>query len=248
MLISGMFGRKNISGLNVELEFPNEVFAQTDTPVGIKLTNPGKFMPAFLIKILVGEYEVFFPFLRARSSATLHVGMKFNKRGSQTIERIHISSVFPFNFFTRYRKLAGNFDLVVFPKPIKCQLADLYDREAKRKGEIPSNRTGHESDIISIRDYASGDPPKYISWKSTAKTGRLKTKELSSIQSQLVIIDFDKMEKKHIEETISFVTYAIVRLIRSNTPVGLLIDGDLIKAGISPAHKNKMLKKLALYG
>ncbi len=248
MLISGLFGRKNIGDLDVNLIFPAETFAQTEAPVGIELINRRKRMPAFLISIHAGDYEAFFPFVGARSSETRYLSMSFASRGAHAINRLHVSSVFPFNFFTRYKRIAKEIEFVVYPKPVRCQMTDINNREARKKGDVPTNVTGFESDLISIRDYAPGDPIKYISWKSTAKTGQLKTKELSTIQSQVVIIEFDKMDRRDIEHALSCVTYLIVKLTRSSIPVGLLIDGELIRPGASPAQKARMLTKLALYG
>ena len=248
MLVSGIFGRRNIYGVDVKLEFPEEIFAGTDVPVGIRLINRLRFMPVFLVKVTAGGRGVLFPFVSARSSETKYCTVSFEKRGSATIGDVIISSVVPFNLFTRFRKYPGSFDLIVFAKPVKCRLSDVEDQQKGRKGETPSNITGFDSDIISIRDYTAGDPLKYISWKSTAKTGRLKTKELSSVESRHVIIDFDKIDRRSLEQTISCVTFAIIKLARSNVPVGLRIDGELHRPGISPAHRAKLLTRLALYG
>jgi len=89
---------------------------------------------------------------------------------------------------------------------------------------------------------------KYISWKATAKTGRLKTKEFSAIESPNVSIDFDGLEKQDLEQTISCVTYMVVKLIHLGTAVGLVIDGGTYKPECSSAHKAVLLTRLALYG
>jgi uncharacterized protein (DUF58 family) len=93
-----------------------------------------------------------------------------------------------------------------------------------------------------------GDPLKYIHWKATAKTGRLKTKELSSLAHRPVIIDFEKVSIANVEERISSVAYAIVQFTKKNIPVGLKINGNLYLPDVSSAHKLSMLRELALYG
>jgi len=88
---------------------------------------------------------------------------------------------------------------------------------------------------------------KYISWKATARTGDLKTKEMSSLSYQPVIIDFDAIEIRDLEERISCVTHTFIQLIR-NAPVGLKINGKVFQPGTSSTHKIAVLRELALYG
>ena len=41
-------------------------------------------------------------------------------------------------------------------------------------------RPGTGSELLDLRDYRPGDPPKTIAWKVTARRGRLITKEFES--------------------------------------------------------------------
>lgn len=248
MLVSGIFGRKNIYGIDVKLEFPDETFAGTDTPVGVRVINKRRFMPAFLIKVTAGEKASFFPFIKASEEARGLLNMRFDQRGRHEVGGIYVSSVFPFNLFTRFRKIEAKFDLIVFPTPRKSGIEPSQSRLTRSKGDASCDTLGHDSDIISIRDYVSGDPLKYISWKATAKTGLLKTKELSSIELRNVMLDFDGMDKRNLEYAISCVTYTLIRLLKSNIPVGLVIGGETLAPSTFPAHRQKMLRKLALYG
>lgn len=237
MLVSGIFGKKNLYGIDVALEFPEERFAGSVVPVGVKLTNRRRVMPAFLIRVLIADQEVLFPIVGARSSALLYLNMVFDGRGHHTITHVVIASVFPFNFFSRYRKIPKDLALIVYPRLQRCNLSHFPASQTRWKGDASSDVPGYDSDIISIRDYVFGDPMKYISWKATAKTGRLKTKELSAIESPNVLIDFDRLEKQDLEQTISCVTYMVVKLIQLGTAVGLLIDGETYKPESSSAHK-----------
>jgi uncharacterized protein (DUF58 family) len=193
MLVSGIFGRNNLRRLHVELIFPEEVFAGMETLVGVKLSCMRRWWPAFLVTVAMGEREeVLFPFLRARSDDVKHIPVLFDRRGGYALAGIRISSTFPFNFFTRHRTLAKKFEIVVFPKPRRCDPWAFSGDLRRRSGEVFADRMGYDSDILSIRDYVPGDPLKYINWKSTAKTGSLKTKELAAVEERPVILDKDK--------------------------------------------------------
>ncbi|MCK8602578.1 DUF58 domain-containing protein [Desulfoferrobacter suflitae] len=248
MLVSGIFGRRNLFELDIDLEIPQEIFAQTSTLVGIRVTNRRKFMPAFLIRVLVENHHSLFSFIGPNSQHKQYCAMQFETRGAHVIQNIYVSSVFPFNFFSRYRKLKQARRLIIFARPQKCRSLHFQDRQTRVKGESAALTLGYDSDIVSIRDYVSGDPLKYINWKSTAKTGTLKTKELAAIELRQVMIDFDKFDKKDLEHRISCVTYLILNFIRSNVPVGLVIAGERFKPAATTAHKLTLLKKLAVYG
>lgn len=247
MSISGVFGKSNLSKISFTVDIPQEIYAGTPVPLKITLTNNRKFLPAFLIRLTTDTFEVFFPFTNTRSALSLYTDISFETRGPHIIDNILINSVFPFNFFTRFKDIHHTYKCIVFPTLKACDLTSLYEQDKKRRGEKISDRLGYESEIVSIREYVRGDPLKYIHWKATAKTGKLKTKELSSLAHRPVIIDFEKVSIANIEERISSIAYAIVQFTRKNIPVGLKINGNLCLPDVSSAHKLNLLRELALY-
>ncbi len=253
MAISGIFGKRNLSRIDVRIEPPEEIYADTSVPVKIVLRNKRGFLPSFLIRVHVGQNEILFPFAETRNETARYLPLSFPERGRVRIGNIYLSSVFPFNFFIRYRKIPAVFDAVVFPKAKKCELPALFDKDRKSRGEQVADKPGYEGDIISVRNYIAGDPIKYIHWKASARTGRLQTKEFSSLSRRPVIIDFDTLPIKDPEERISCVTYILLKLFRQNIPVGLKIGGALHKPPLrslpegSKAQRLAMLTKLALF-
>ncbi len=254
MGISGFFGKRNLSGIEIDVSLPDEIYARSDFPLKITLVNNRGFLPAFLIRVRLSGREVLFPFVDAKARDHKYVSFSMDERGLATLGDISVCSVFPFNFFVRCRKTDKVFETVVFPLMKKCSLPDLIGRDSRSRGEKSTGRTGYEAEIISTRDYIKGDPLKYIHWKASAKTGRLKTKELSSLSAPPVIIDFDSLLIRNLEERISCVTYIIVKLFRQNVPLGLRIGGALLthQGGArneqGRAGKAIMLRALALYG
>jgi uncharacterized protein (DUF58 family) len=248
MLISGVFGRKNIHALTVQVLYPEELYAGTPTPVTVRLINPRTILPALLIRVLVEDGEVFFPYVAAAGSSDAMLQFSFPCRGPYRIDKIILASTFPFNFFTRFRTIRHAFETMVFPKPKPCVEA-IVERETRyRRGDQPSDRLGDTTDILAIRDYIPGDPLKRIHWKSTAKTDRLKTREFSAADEPDVIIDFEQLPIRDLEERISCVTFWLLQLARSNRCFGLKIAGAFHPARRSTAHKRALLRVLALYG
>jgi uncharacterized protein (DUF58 family) len=248
MGISGFFGRSNLSKIDVKIDFVPEIFATTKAPVSVTIINRRRFLPIFLLRVNIHNKELLFPFVDAKHTATRYVDMTFERRGRYTIGPVSLHSVFPFNFFTRYKWYSDVFSFIVFPKLQQCELFSLYQKERQLKGEHSSDKNGYESDIISIREYVHGDPIKYINWKATAKTGELKTKELSSLTFQPVVIDFATVDIEDLEQRISCVAYMIVQLIRKNVPIGLRLNSTFFAPAVSSNHKTILLTELALHG
>jgi uncharacterized protein (DUF58 family) len=253
MAVSGIFGKSNLSKIDVRIELPEEIYADTSIPVRVIIRNNRRFLPVFLMRVHVAGSEILFPFVEVKTEGARYLSLPFRERGRSELRNIYVSSVFPFNFFIRFRTMPGVFEAIVFPRAKKCDLPGSFEKERRSRGEQASDKTGYEADIISLRDYIEGDPLKYIHWKATAKTGRLKTKELSSLSHQPVVIDFDALPLKDLEEKISCVTYILLKLLKRNIPVGLRIGGTLYKPFSKPHQertktlKFAMLTKLALY-
>jgi len=253
MAVSGIFGKRNLSRIDLRIEFPEEIYAETSAPVKVIMRNNRRFLPVFLMRVHVSGSDVLFPFVDVKSEGVKYLSLPFRERGRSEIRNMYLSSVFPFHFFIRFRTIPGVFDAMVFPRAKKCGSPGSFEKERKSRGELTTDKTGYEADIVSLRDYIEGDPLKYIHWKASAKTGQLKTKELSSLAHQPVVIDFEALPLKDLEEKISCVTYILLRLLKRNIPVGLKIDGTIYKP-FSGTYKERtkalkfaMLTKLALY-
>jgi uncharacterized protein (DUF58 family) len=246
--VSGFFGKSNIARVAIELGVPAELYSNTEFLLKVRLTNQRRYLPSFLIRVRSGAVETVFPFVAAGASEERYLTRVAGQRGRHSIDSVIVSSAFPFNFFIRFRQLKTALEYIVFPTPKKCGLDDFLERERRARGDAASDRAGYEGDLLSLRNYAHGDPMKYIHWKASAKSRELKTKELSSLAQQPVVIDFEKTGIRNREERISCVTYLLLRLFRRNIPAGLRIGGRVFAPGTSAAHKIAMIRELALYG
>lgn len=247
MIISGYLSRSNFSKIRIELEMPEEIYANTEFILKVRLINEKRLMPAFLIRATIADNEILFPIVDRKNSGTGYATFQFGERGKFSIRQIRLCSVFPFNFFVKCYEIKKDVDFIVFPQMKKCDYLTSFEKERRMTGDRNTMRPGFDSEPIFIRDYVEGDPLKYIHWKATAKTGKLKIKELSSQSYKPVIIDFESIGIKNTEEKISCIAYMVNACLRKGIPVGLKISGQFYKQGISRQHKINMFKALALY-
>ncbi len=111
MAASGMFGKRNLSSVDLDLEFPTEVYANRAFMIKVCLTNARSYLPVFLLRIRVGGESGLFPFVERKTSSSIYVPYLLPRRGYQRIDELYVESRFPFNFFIRSRRIRKSFEL-----------------------------------------------------------------------------------------------------------------------------------------
>ena len=245
---SGFFGKRNLTVVHVDLRISDEIYAGMPTPVSVVVKNHGRYFPAFLIRVHVGGTAVLFPYVRAGSREKRFVELVFPERGVQTLADIRVASVYPFSFFVRYRIVRTGVALTVFPHPVS--FADVLRKDGYRqpRGDHSRERPGDDGDILSIRDYLAGDAIRYINWKASARSGVLKTNELTASLTEPVIVEFEKIMIAELELKLSCLTSLILEHIRKNRAIGLKLRGRYFPPAATQEHKLAMLRELAVYG
>lgn len=247
LIVSGVLGKTNISGVETAIDVPDEIYAKHEIPLSISIYNRKKLSPAFLLRVTVQGKTVLVPYVGRGRMKSRFLAVTFDGRGMRTIEDIHVCSAFPFNFFVRCTRSLLSFQCVVFPVPRQQPGAYVSDGEYHDQGDGRTDRRGGDPDIFSIRDYMTGDPLRYINWKASARTGRLKTKEFTSPSVEPVIIDFERVDIADLELKLSHVTFMVDSLSRRQVPVGLKIGTSMFKPGLSRPHKIRLLREIACY-
>jgi len=244
---SGLFGKRNISGVEVTLGFPLEVYANRPFTLAAHVKNTRKIMPLFLGRVLIGGSRALFPFVDRMGESTVYIPFSFPTRGMHELEAVYLESRFPFSFFIRATKLAVSQSVLVFPEPRNCCQERIWSEVKGAQGKSSGRGPGDSSDLASIRDYSVGDPFKRVNWKATAKTGELKTNLFDTATGRPALIEFGKIDIGDIEEKIAAVSFAIIDLMGRKIPVGLRIGDRAFYPSLSDSHRFSMMKELALY-
>jgi uncharacterized protein (DUF58 family) len=244
MGISGFFGKKNLSRIDLSVEFSDVIYARTPFTVKIKLKNNKKYFPSFLLKARIKDQTVIIPFVEPLKVYENHVLLTAEERGFFSLDEVSLCSPFPFNFFIRCIKIPIDTKVIVYPKPEKCHLK-LYSKEGKIKEKEEGSYISQSGEIHAVKDYSPGVPIKYIHWKASAKTGDLKIKEFSKSYFKSRIIDFDEIDIPDIEKKISCLTYVVLLFYKKRISFKFKFKGKVFD-GIT--EKEKILKTLALYG
>jgi uncharacterized protein (DUF58 family) len=98
-------------------------------------------------------------------------------------------------------RIAGPLGLAWWPRGIACAAAvrvlpDLFRSAGEVKGVFASGSqasidAGGGAEVLRLRDYRAGDPPRVIDWKATARADRLISREFSQDDALQIVIVID---------------------------------------------------------
>ena len=116
---------------------------------------------------------------------------------------------------------------------------------SQEEGELVL-REGAE-DFYGLREYQAGDPVRHIAWKAYARTETLMTKQFAAYADRRVWLEWDQFEGLHREARLSRLCYWVLQLNSSNDEYGLRLPGVEIAPARGEAHREAVLKQLALF-
>lgn len=246
MAMTGLAGKSNIEGYQLDLAAPDEVYAGSETLLTLRVANPRRFLPALLLRVELDDAAVLIPYIPAKSSESATLPYRPPRRGHNRIDHLRISSPFPVAFFVRSHTFALDGDIVAFPAPRPLPyLLSSATREARRPGPSSTQR-GNQGVVAGVYDYTGSEPLKRIHWRLSARHDILKVKELESDASEPVTIVPDELPGATREERLSGATWLVDRTLRSGRSVGLRLGNTLLAPGSGRDHKLKLLRALAL--
>ncbi|QVL32940.1 DUF58 domain-containing protein [Telmatocola sphagniphila] len=139
-------------------------------------------------------------------------------------------------------------------------------RSTKRHNVLPALgtqrflRPGGAGDLLDLRDYLPGDPPKMIAWKQSARRDKLITRELESevpLRCTLFLDAspemIDSPEASSVKQVLVETSAAILEsLLRNRDYVGLYTFDEASSRGMKPSrssrHRIEMLQRLSEVG
>jgi uncharacterized protein (DUF58 family) len=174
-------GGRDVPMVWAGLAFEVRVAARSDGPVGLPLVTIDDRLPVLAQKTDGSNSEAFY--LIPDEPARLGYTLKSPTPGVLRFEGVRVRFADLHGFFYHRRFLREATEYLVLPP-----LADDEGRQraTKRFNTLPPpgvhriRRPGTGSELLDLRDYRPGDPPKMIAWKPSARRDRLITKEFES--------------------------------------------------------------------
>lgn len=153
------------------------------------------------------------------------------------------------------------FKSVVQGFPIDCELVctarylpdlDPFDPLGGTEGDFSVRRFIHEDPtlVYGYRDYTGREPMRQISWKATARTGRLTVREQDHTQqwNAMVLVDLRTGSTEHLERTLEVVRTVCETLEERHIPYALITNSDLgeVSEGLGRQHIHMIQRRIGL--
>jgi len=268
--IASLFFLSNIWGLPEKVELaishqivPSDSFGDEDICVNIRVSNRNsdplgnveidEHLPSE-IKVESGASRVLTqlgPRDNIELALTFHSPIRGHYRVGPLVARVQD----PLGFYLAENIVEPEI-LSIMPKPERIRGAELRPRHlGPWPGTIPARTLGPGTEFYSLRDYVSGDDPKRINWKSSARHGRLIVNEMEAerVTDVMIVLDtdvsyYETAEAELFERGVRAAASMASFLLRQGNRVGMILQGE--KRGVvSPAfgkrHERNILFLLA---
>lgn len=200
-IVGGTITFNMLRGLSVRRSVPRRVMAGEPFSVEIQLVNPKRLLAAWLMtvrdKVDNGrEYlspEILFARVRRRSAETGRYQLKLSQRGRYHFGPLQVNSRFPLGLVERGLVLADTEEILVYPRI--GRMASAWRRRMRTATQLVSHaqpRVGSfHDDFHRIREYRSGDEPRSIHWRTTARRNELMVREFRESRDRRLIVLLD---------------------------------------------------------
>ena len=186
---------------------------------------------------------------------TMHIQTR--TRGMYHLGPIRVVARDLFNLFSKSSEFGERDEITVLPRVLELPgfevpTAQLHGDSSTRQRS--QSVTPHAS---SVRDYAPGDALSRVHWNSTARMGKLMSKEfdLGRASEIWVLVDLDRtvqageLEESTDEYAVTMAASLVKRHISAELPVGLVAFGDeryFLPAETGLGQSDRIMQYLAL--
>jgi uncharacterized protein (DUF58 family) len=260
ILASGVLSEICLRHLAVTRRMPGAIHAGTPFLMGIAVRNDKKRVPTFSLEVedlLEGQpverrcYYLKLPAGRMQETAYKH---SLARRGRHRFTGFRISTRFPFGFIRKSRDVESPAEVLVYPAlvPVPEALIRGGIAEAARQQVATMSRSG---DFHGLREFRSGDDPRDIHWRTSARRGRPFVRELEEETGRIAMVVLDDhplagateaQAARAFEEAVSMAASLAVALLKKGLAVGLRTAEATLPPGAGVAHTAAILSSLAL--
>lgn len=262
LLAAHFLGGINLRGLELTAAQHGEVFVGRPFHLDLRARHRGRFLPRLLLALRISLPGLdgtrsrpsfpatLLPRLRPGEEQDLRLEAVARQRGRHVLEEVQVSSLFPFGLFDKRRRYAVRLEWLVFP--------EIYPRSETRAalsghGNEPVRRAGQGQDLLGLRPYHSGDDPRAIHWKQSARQGHLisQQRQHEEVRRLEIVLDnatgeLDEAGRRRFESLVSEAATAALDFLDEGCEVALLTREQFLPYGSGLRQRLRLLELLAL--
>src|SRR5262245_51409105 len=181
----------------------------------------------------------------ADASARADVAVPLDRRGRLAIERVRLSTAFPFGLFRAWTWLHLPLSLVAWPVPRGRREPPA---ETATGGNAPAVHRAGDEEWAGLREFRDGDSPRQVAWPAYARGRGLLVKIYESPAAHHRSFDFDSAPGADVEQRLEQLSAWIVAAHARGERYGLRLGEREAAPDGGNEHRSRCLNGLALYG
>ena len=172
----------------------------------------------------------------------------FPSRGRAWLPALRVTTRFPFGLFAKSAPITLDAEIIVYPA-LRALPVELWRRTQGAVFASP-RRAGRGHGLRNLREYRTGDDPRLIHWRLSAKRRALVVRELeeeTTLDARLVLTGRGARETERREGKLSEAAALARALLRAGAGVALIGPGIDVPASRGREQERRVLTALALY-
>lgn len=252
--VSGLLSEVTLRGLRLEPVPPEEAYARRPVLVGARIQNRKRWLASHSLAVEVlgpagsVEHVFYLPRLSPGEERWLVWEAVFARRGRQRLGGVRLATRFPFGLFVKVGRRVLEAEVLVFPAV--GPVPPVRWRELEGVEGRPLRRRGRGHDLYDLRPYRTGDDPRLIHWRTSARAGTLLVRELeddTSRDTRIVLTGTGAGVPGRLEAALEEAASLAVHLLGSGAAVEVVGPGFHVGPGRGRGHARRILERLALY-
>jgi len=247
-VVSLAFSRTTLTRLSVERTFPPTIHAGEAAELITRVRNNKKRFHSFSLHVDADQHNGSYLLRVAPGESATAVALRtFKRRGLHLLKTTCVSTSYPFGLFEQGIVCGTESEVLVYPE-VKHLERSAVERMLGR-GELVSRAgRGPGTEYYSLREYFHGDDARLISWKVSAKQGKLMLRELEKPERRalLLALDTDADPGELFEEAVKLCASLTSRCVNGGYDVELVMPDRSVGRGSGERHLHRTLGCLAL--
>lgn len=250
IIISGVLSEATLRGIIVERSLPPFVFKGAHAKGSLKVTNAKRLFSSYSFKVSeldIHAIDGYVLTLDAGQSVEVQTAYTFPRRGINRLNRLKVSTRFPFGLFTKGKEETRPDEVLVLPS-IDRRRPVRFVKSRHAQGSRPDSTKGEGGGLYGLREYTLVDDSRHIHWKSAARSSRLFLKEFEDENERALTVIFENTGEagEHFEEMVDEAAGTINHYIGKGFSVGLKTRTSNIPPAPGRDQLLALLKELAL--
>jgi len=258
LLISGIVSGAMLMGLRVRRVGVEPAPAGEHVIIRYEAENRSRIYPVFAVRI--GEHRslgsTFNRHITARDTLIMHLAPRASvrvstscpalRRGEFALGAIRITTRFPFGIIRKSIIIPGHTLGLVHPRRVGARQLNEALGQSIMGEEHHANRQGRGVgiDLLALREYVSGDSPRRIAWRASARMGELVVRDSKPLTParRWVAVDLTDgagamADGEACERAIDLAAATIGRITSAGAAPGLLVPASGLKLSPTPANR-----------